>query len=286
MNRYSFFSLILYFHQYDMKWTRSAFKMIAFLLPFAVQAQQRPPVKREVAMEGAVNFRDMGGYVTTGGLRVEMGRLYRSGDISRLSDNDLEELKRRKIYTVIDFRSPEESALAPDRLLPGADYLSLPLNSWNDSALLQQQRSGFEIMATLYADISHFRETFRPFFEKLITLPDTSAVLIHSSLGKDRAGIAAALLLYILDVPVETIFSDYAASDFFRKNHNEAIIEELTQRYKIERDKALQLTASHPAYLQAMFTAIAGKYGSMEAFFNIELGIDEMVKLMLRRKFL
>ncbi|MDR1667177.1 MAG: tyrosine-protein phosphatase [Bacteroidales bacterium] len=269
-----------------MKRTSSIVGMIALLLPLAVQAQHRLPVKRDVAMEGVVNFRDMGGYVTTDGLRVEMGKLYRSGDLSQITDNDLEELKRRKIYTVIDLRSQKESALAPDRLLPGADYLALPLDSWNDSAVLLQQRSGMETMTALYADISHFKEIFRPFFEKLVTLPDTSAILIHSSLGKDRAGIAAALLLYALDIPVETIFSDYAASNFFRKNHNDAVVEECTKRYGIEHDKALQLTEAHPSYLQATFTAIIGKYGSVEAFFNIELGVDEMVKMILRRKFL
>jgi protein-tyrosine phosphatase len=261
-------------------------KIAAFLLPFVVQAQQRPPVKREVVLEGAVNFRDMGGYVTTGGLRVGMGRLYRSADLSRLTDNDLKELKRRKVYTVIDLRSRTEAEAAPARLLPGADYLALPLNSWNDSAVLLQPLSGFETMTAFYTDISHFKEIFRPFFKQLVTLPDTSAVVIHSTLGKDRAGIAAALLLYALDVPVETIFSDYEASDFFRRGHNEAIIGELTEHRKIEHDKAFQLTASHPSYLQATFTAIISKYGSVEAFFNIELGVNEMVKMMLRRKFL
>jgi protein-tyrosine phosphatase len=249
----------------------------------SVQAQQRPVIKRDVTLEGVVNFRDMGGYVTTNGQKIAMGRLYRSANLSRLTNNDLKELQRRKVYTVIDFRSKSEAELAPDRLLPGADYLQLSFN--NVDSTVFSNSSGFDAMITFYSDISHFREQFSPFFRKLITQPDTSALVFHCAIGKDRTGIAAALLLYALDVPMETILSDYTSTNFFRKGNNEEIINEL-EKQGMEHTTAIQLLEAHPAYLEATFNVIIRKYGSMDSFLNIELGVNEMARMMLREKYL
>ena len=95
------------------------------LLPVTARTQQRQPAGREITLEGAVNFRDLGGYLTTDYRRVSTGCIYRAGNISKLSDADMEVMKRLKIYTVIDFRGDDEATAAPDRLLPGADYLRL-----------------------------------------------------------------------------------------------------------------------------------------------------------------
>jgi protein-tyrosine phosphatase len=261
---------------------------ILLVSSFEINAQRRPAgVKREVTLEGGFNCRDLGGYETTGGQRLAMGKLYRSADLSRLTDNDMTELKRRKIYTVLDFRSEQEVANAPDRLLPGTVYLNIPSGNTGDSASFTQNKaSGFEMMIAFYSDISGLKERFRPFFKQLVTQPDTGALLLHCAIGKDRTGIAAALLLYALDVPMETIMADYTATNFFLKDHNEAIAEQLVKKYGIEQATAAQMTEAHPAYLHATFEAINRKYGSVESFFNTELGVNEMVKMMLRRKYL
>ncbi|MDR3095337.1 MAG: tyrosine-protein phosphatase [Bacteroidales bacterium] len=270
-----------------MKWMIFIFIML-FVNNIEIDAQRRPTgVKREVTLEGGFNCRDLGGYETTGGQRLAMGKLYRSAHLSRLTDHDLIELKQRKIYTVLDFRSKQEVADAPDRLLPGTVYLNIPSGNINDSATFAQNKiSGFDMMIAFYSDISGLKERFRPFFQQLVTQPDTGALLFHCAIGKDRTGIAAALLLYALDVPMETIMADYTATNFFMKDQNNAIAEQLVTKYGIEQATAAQITEAHPAFLRATFEAINRKYGSVEAFFNIELGVNEMVKMMLRRKYL
>ncbi len=263
--------------------------MIIILLPVGVVAQRRTePVKREVSLEGAINFRDLGGYTTTEYRRIKMGRIYRAADLSKLTDADMEELKRRKIYTVVDFRSKEEAENAPDRLLAGSDYLLLPAGSGNVADLASFTKghvSGKDVMIAFYSDISLFKEKYRPFFRKLLTLPDSSAIVFHCSAGKDRTGIAAALLLYTLDVPVETIFSDYEATNFYRKTENEKMIDYMVEQ-GVDHEMAIQIMDANPLYLQATFDAINRKYGSMDAFLYRELGIDEMAKLKLREKYL
>lgn len=262
--------------------------LLVILLSSTTKAQQRSMPTREVVLEGAVNFRDLGGYTTTEYRRIKMGRVYRAADISKLTDTDMEELKRRKIYTVVDFRSEEEAAKAPDRLLPHADYSLLSVGSGNIAdlaAFAKGHTAGRDVMLAFYSDVSVFKEKYRPFFMKLLTLPDTSAIVFHCSAGKDRTGIAAALFLYVMDVPMETILSDYMSSNMYRQKENEAIINELVNQ-GIDRQMATQMMEANPQYLQASFNALQRRYGSVDMFIYKELGIGEEAKLILREKYL
>src|SRR5262245_46756760 len=72
--------------------------------------------RRHVVLDGAQNFRDLGGYATEDGRTVRWGLLYRSDNLARLSDADLERLHELGIKLVCDFRSAEEKAEEPDRL--------------------------------------------------------------------------------------------------------------------------------------------------------------------------
>ena len=260
--------------------------LIFIFFPVDAEGQQR---RRDVALEGAVNFRDMGEYSTTDYRSTVRGKVYRAGDISKLTDADMEELKRRKIYTVIDFRSEADAAAAPDRLLPGANYISLPAGSVSAAdiaSLIEKHNSGMDAMVALYSDVSHFRDKYRQFFRQLILLPDTSALLFHCSTGKDRAGIAAALFLYTLDIPIETIISDYLASNHFRLNENQKNIDCMVNEHGIDRKMAAELMDANPRYLESMFQALRRQHGSIDSFLSKELGINEIVKYRLREKFL
>jgi protein-tyrosine phosphatase len=252
-------------------------------------AAQGTPVEREVALEGAVNFRDMGGYATIDYRRIAMKRIYRAGDLSTLTDKDMEELKRRKVYTVVDFRSERERLAAPDRLLPNASYTQAPVgncNLGNLHAFTGSFSSGADAMLAFYSDVLLLKDACHPFFRSLLTLPDTSAIVIHCSDGKDRTGIAAALFLYILDIPMETIVVDYLATNICRKRANKDLLDSLVNRQGIEQKTANELVYASPLYLETMFGAIGRRYGSIDSFLYIELGMDEPTKLRLREKFL
>jgi protein-tyrosine phosphatase len=59
---------------------------------------------RHVVLDGAVNVRDVGGYRTSYGLEVALGRLFRGDALSQLSGLDTERLDRLGLRTVIYFR--------------------------------------------------------------------------------------------------------------------------------------------------------------------------------------
>ena len=58
---------------------------------------------RSVELQGAINFRDLGGYPTKDGKQVKWGKIYRSADISKLTDKDII-LVSLHIKMICDFR--------------------------------------------------------------------------------------------------------------------------------------------------------------------------------------
>ena len=91
-------------------------------------AAQRLGVDRHVSLEGARNFRDIGGYATSDGRHVRQGLLFRSDALAQLTERDYQTLARLNIETVCDFRQDWEKQRAPTRW-PGRnapELLSLP----------------------------------------------------------------------------------------------------------------------------------------------------------------
>lgn len=80
----------------------------------------------EVILECSLNARDLGGIPAAEGLRVQSGRLIRSGELSRLSPNDERYLRSIGLHTVIDLRTDNERELKSDRQIDGVLYMHLP----------------------------------------------------------------------------------------------------------------------------------------------------------------
>ena len=83
-------------------------------------------------MPGQPNFRDIGGYRTQDGRSVKWGEVYRSGELPRLTDADVEQLAALDIQTVVDFLTEDErAARGPDRLPQGVRKIDLPMEAGN-----------------------------------------------------------------------------------------------------------------------------------------------------------
>jgi len=93
---------------------------------------------RHIPLTGQPNFRDLGGYAASDGRRIKWGVVYRSGELSQLSDDDVSKLGDLGIRTVVDLRSPEEvSARGEGRLPPGVRVLPMPIASRTLDVLLK-----------------------------------------------------------------------------------------------------------------------------------------------------
>ena len=188
------------------------------------------------ALEGTVNFRDTGGLPLAGGGRSAPGVLYRSDALSGLTPRGLASLAESEIEVIIDLRTPAEQRMAPDRLPAARSFtrVDLPLfeGAFTGAAQEGMQRarqSGdpeaaaravqaavaqLPTLGGLYTGMLQdagtvFAETAR----RVAGTGEGSATLVHCTAGKDRTGVAVALILSAVGVEPEAVVSDYRQSE-------------------------------------------------------------------------
>src|SRR5688500_5815791 len=76
----------------------------------------RMPMDRLVPLEGALNFRDLGGYTGLDGRTVRWGRVFRSDALHTLSDVDRETLRSIGLRAIYDLRKSHERRKQPTAL--------------------------------------------------------------------------------------------------------------------------------------------------------------------------
>ena len=277
--------------------TRSRLLRLALVLGLALLAagcgrdlyEDMPPhvERRHVALEGAANFRDLGGYATEDGRRVRWGLFYRSDELSELSDADLEKLRGLGVRLVCDFRGEAERREAPDRLpaSPAPEVAELEIwdASFDSRAIRESLRSGEldvdlrqmliegnRLFATRYAD------RYRAMFERLGDAANLPA-LVHCTAGKDRTGLAAALILRALGVPIETVYEDFLLTNHYTaaKIERTLWLVRLFSLFRLDPERVRPVLGVERAYLDAAFAAIDERHGSFDAFRREALGLDD-----------
>jgi len=177
----------------------------------ATAVASSPPDPREWSLEGATNFRDLGGLVNRHGQAVRQHRVFRSDALARLTPADLDRLAGVSIRTLIDLRSPAEIArTGPSPLADrGTTVVHAPVTDVDASP----EALGDKPLAEMYAAfLMHGERSYRTVFGTLAVADDLPAV-IHCAAGKDRTGVAVALLLRLLEVDDALIVDDYAITD-------------------------------------------------------------------------
>jgi protein-tyrosine phosphatase len=178
----------------------------------------------EFPLQGSLNFRDIGGYRTRDGRTVKYGRVYRSGDLTSMTETDLDYLLNTlRIKTVCDLRNAEEIDASPRRFPEGAiRYLHLPVlrsaASQEDGRMARALFSGdmdkiddaFGRTYTMMIDTAG--ESFGQALKALAN-PANLPAITHCTAGKDRTGVTVALLLALLGVPDPAIIADYSLTN-------------------------------------------------------------------------
>ena len=252
--------------------------------------------RRHVALEGAQNFRDLGGYATEDGHTVRWGLLYRSDNLSQLSDADLEQVHELGIKLVCDFRSAEEKAEEPDRL-PAEDppaVAELPIfdESFSPSEFKKRLSAGdlggldlrqaLTDANRLFA--TRFAGQYKLMFER-ITRPEYLPALVHCTAGKDRAGFASAVTLRTLGVPEETVYEDFLLTNHYTAQKIERMLWmiRLVSLFRVDPEQVRPVLSVERAYLAAAFDEIAKQYGSFDAYRRDALGMDDTRTAAFRR---
>ena len=249
-----------------------------------------------------VNLRDVGGLATNAGARVRRGLLYRSGSLNELDGGDRAALERLGLRVIYDLRSDPERARLPDRLPSGADYV--PLDLLADAT----EGSPGELFAVIdkpeqaAAVLGNGRaaRVFTQQYRHLVSLPSARAglgrlyreladpsrrpALIHCATGKDRTGWAAAALLLLLGVPVESVMDDYLASGPRLAGLHQPFFDAFRAK---GGDPELfgPILAVRREYLDAAFGELRRCFGSVEDYFEAGLGISAKDQEALRLAF-
>jgi protein-tyrosine phosphatase len=244
-----------------------------------INAQVSDSSWREVKLQGAVNFRDLGGYKTKEGKTVKMGLLYRSAALNTLTDADVVKIAALNIKYDFDFRGPYEVKTAPDKIPAGTMRISLPAGSENvgDSNYMKNMgryMKSDSFLISFYTVLTPFKDRYMPLFDSLISNKNASPILFHCTAGKDRTGIAAALILYALGVNEETIFNDYEATNYYRRNENAKAIAQMTKYYGMDEKVASSMMGAKKEYIQSTFTTIKAQYGTIDNYLEKVMGLN------------
>jgi len=257
--------------------------------------------ERKLGMHGTPNFRDFGGYRTEDDRQVRWGYLFRSGQLSNLSDEDLDLLAHLELDLVCDFRREDEQRSEPSRLPQQRRprIASLPIIPGSNSRFFEsaEEQGGrtrafgrqamFDFMVEINRDFAEGQQqTYARMFEEILALAD-ARFLVHCAAGKDRTGFAAALILLALGVSRDLVMRDYLLSGRYYNPERE--MARLKRKYGMEHvdsGAVLPMLEVHEDYLLPTLTAIDKSYGSVADYLEQALGVGPAELAELRGRYL
>ena len=258
---------------------------------------RRTVAERRIALEGEPNFRDLGGYETKDGRVVRWGRIYRSGELAKLTDADLATVDGLDIKLVCDLRSDGEVTIGPDRIPAGTETIHIPISDDSQdpvairAAVLAGDVSSLGAPGELLTEgnkkfVTEHTDDYAALMERVMD-PDAQPTNLHCTAGKDRAGLGAALVLLALGVPEKTVMEDFLLTNEFRAAANAKTIGQLSALLDPSEIEVMKgILEVRPEYLQAALDTIEEEYGSVDAYMRKGLGITpkeraKFQKLML-----
>ncbi|VDG20359.1 tyrosine-protein phosphatase [Lactiplantibacillus mudanjiangensis] len=254
---------------------------------------------RVLRLEHGINFRELGGYATTGGQTIRWQKLLRCGGMSLLSAHDLAYLDDYGLRYDIDLRQASESQMSPDRYPTQTNYQNTSVYPFTDRRVDRRLKRLFKQMGTddtfgpqTYAKMvtdAHPVKVWQNLFATLLAndQPDQS-VLFHCAAGKDRTGVAGTLIMTALDVPRETIVQDYLLTNavFMAADQvdNDTIITEANNGDLASRfNSQLNVEADN---LKMIFNVFDDIYGGGIGYLREVLGLSQSDIKTLRQLYL
>ena len=205
--------------------------------------------------------------------------------------------------TVIDLRTEEERREHPDPedAMEGVRFVNDPVL---DTAALGVTREGGllgalkalralkknpagvmeDVYERLILDEKSQRGYARFFDDVLAAGANEGAVLWHCTVGKDRAGLAAALLLHALGVPRDVVMADYLATNRHVASHAQDVADALAAHGLAGKfDEGIRvLNSADPRFLEAAFSAAERSFGSLDDYLRDALCVTDEKRAALR----
>ncbi len=221
-------------------------------------------LERMIALEGAVNFRDLGGYAAGGDMRTRWRTLFRADGLGELTEADLSVLRGLGIRTVIDLRSGSE--LERGRFDVDAHPVAFhhfPFIDELPDAQDFDRRPG--LLGSQYLEIvADAGDQILGALEVLAS-PDALPAVFHCTAGKDRTGVLSAVVLSLLGVDEPTVVTDYALSGAAMQRLREKLIRKYPEgRETLENID--EVFSADPAQMELLLDHVRERYGSVGAY--------------------
>lgn len=258
---------------------------------------------RVLPLEGGRNFRELGGYKTQDGHTVKWGKLYRSGALHNLTKQDYEKLSHLNIQTIVDFRTTDERATEVTNWQAGDmhhltwDY-KMEYDKGAFASMFSQQEPTAEsmeaVMAGMYPGlVNQQKDHYIAMFDALAETGEP--LLFHCTAGKDRTGIAAALILTALGVDRDTIINDYTLTERVLKPSDlmppsgkaNVKADPMMQRLaKLPKPALAALAGARVSYIDAAFREMESQSGSVMNYIRDVLQVSDADLVALKAQYL
>ncbi|MBF6175554.1 tyrosine-protein phosphatase [Nocardia blacklockiae] len=253
-----------------------------------------------IALQGAVNVRDIGGYRTYDGKTVKAGKAIRADSLEKLTDADIRTLAGLGLQAAVDLRTPGEVQFAgPDKLPPGVPSVARPID---DTGLFQQMmtviRSGDpqqqeavlgnggaeRIMQNVYR--SFLSDDSRAKFAQTVRDLATTGkpTLYHCTAGKDRTGWLTYVVLRAVGVPEPVARQDYLLSNQYRAAADAALRDQVRRAGLMQNPNLLiPLQEVRTDYLDTTLRQLEQTYGDFGKFLTQGLNLTPATIVELRK---
>lgn len=262
-----------------------------------------------IEFEGLLNARDLGGLIGYGGKKIKTGRVIRSDNLSPATESDAKKLQDYGLKTIIDFRTEDEIASAPDRVISGTTWLKNPILKSLTTGITREKpkkaqslaeilvsfscdlgKGGVSWLASLYIPLVSDEFCLNGYRNFLRILKDNKegAVLYHCSAGKDRVGVGTLIFLSALGVSREDIIKDYLlTNESYAKviKDAKALGEQMGVSQEII-DTIEPLSGVDISYITAALDTIDNVHGGMDNFLKNQLELDDTFIAELRENYL
>jgi protein-tyrosine phosphatase len=237
--------------------------------------------ERMLRLDGAGNFRDLGGYRTVDGRWTRWGRVFRSDALHRLSTADQVVVGRLRLRVVYDLRTEEERTRAPSAL--PAELRRELLTVGGDAAHVTALGDLFSpggpdgspddfLVRAYQGMVANDAPTFGRLLRGLATTHGVPA-LFHCTAGKDRTGMGAALLLSALGVDERTVLDDYALSQAWLTERRMARLRPRFTELGMTEDRIHSVLGAPRHAMATALHALRERHGSIESYLVNQGGV-------------
>ena len=229
--------------------------------------------KRELAWEGCLNVRDLGGHATIDGRETRYREIVRADSVRQLTDAGWRALVDYGIRTVVDLRGDHELHDDPPGELP-VDVVHVPFMEANEQEWREIETEIDATRATAPDFPTSTRDVYMIFLGRFqenvaaslraVARATEGGVVVHCVGGKDRTGLLCAFLLHLAGVGIEEIAADYALSEERLRPRHEAWLAEAET--ETEREWVRRVSRTPADAMAGVFAELERLHGGVRGY--------------------